>query len=69
MCNSDISEKEFRIVVRISKSSSEAVQAIEQLMDMVGLSADGKDKRAVYAWFMERYRPGVTIPMWKSEDE
>ena len=40
---------------------TEVIDAISQIMEQSRLSVDGRDKRAVYAWFMERYRPGVLL--------
>lgn len=39
--------------------SVQCIHAIRQVMDTFNgkLSANGKDKRAVYAWFVERYNP------------
>jgi hypothetical protein len=43
--------------------SAMAIDMISKLMDFLqaDLSKDGKDYRAVYSWFVERYRPGVIL--------
>jgi hypothetical protein len=45
------------------ESSARATHMLSKLMSFLqaDLSKDGKDYRAVYSWFVERYRPGVIL--------
>lgn len=59
-------EKELIIkFINSPDPSTRCIDALQKVMEFMsgpeGLSTDGKDRRAVYAWFVERYKPGVTI--------
>ena len=49
--------------------SVQCIHALRQVMDRFsgagGLSASGKDHRAVYAWFVERYNTELILPPFK----
>ena len=56
----DVAIVDFKLrVVSAKDHVTECIDAISQIMEQSSLSMDGKDKRAVYAWFVERYRPGI----------
>jgi len=42
-------------------TSVEVIAAIEQIMNKFNgkLSSNGRDRKAIYAWFVERYNPGA----------
>ena len=53
------------VLAETNDPAIKCIHAIRQVMnhfsDSEGLSADGKDRRSVYVWFMERYKPGITM--------
>lgn len=58
--------KKGKIEVELIGSTDASVQyihALRQVMDEFNgkLSANGEDRRAVYAWFTERYNPEVGV--------
>jgi len=51
-------------IIDSADRSVQCIHALQQVMDhFVGkLSAAGKDRKAVYAWYVERHNPNINLP-------
>jgi len=56
-------------IIEGADKSVQCIHALRQVMDRFSghgeLSAGGKDRRAVYAWFVERYNMELILPPFK----
>ncbi len=59
-------EEPIGIEVKVFTSQEMSIQCINALQQVMehfkcDLSANGLDRRAVHAWFVERYKPNINI--------